>query len=131
MEYQELSYEEARERLKILTKEQAVLSQIVDKRRSEAKHDFVRQLLEMIDDQGYELDEIIKLLKKRRNTNKRKIPDKAEKKYIKYVDPENSEHIYVRGVLPKWMKRKMIEQGYDPARQEDRKAFKQHYLQAI
>jgi DNA-binding protein H-NS len=65
---------------------------------------------------------------KRRRASGGKASDRS---YTRYVDPENPENIYSRGVLPKWMKEKMAAQGYDPAVREDREAFKANYLQAV
>lgn len=45
-----------------------------------------------------------------------------------YVDPLDASLVYVRGVLPDWMKEKMQSQGYDPAVRADREAFKSNYL---
>lgn len=45
-------------------------------------------------------------------------------------DPYDPTLVYVRGVLPDWMKEKMTEQGYDPGNQADREAFKRNYLVA-
>ncbi|WP_295441575.1 hypothetical protein [uncultured Thiodictyon sp.] len=47
---------------------------------------------------------------------------------VAYVDPENAQNVYIRGVLPEWMKQKMQEQGYDSAKKDDREAFKANYL---
>jgi DNA-binding protein H-NS len=56
---------------------------------------------------------------------------KGTRGYTRYVDPENPTNVYVRGVLPGWLREKMTEQGYDPARKEDREAFKATYLRAV
>jgi DNA-binding protein H-NS len=47
------------------------------------------------------------------------------------VDPANPENIYVRGVLPRWMKEQMQANGLDPKSKDDRETFKQQHLQRM
>lgn len=130
MEYQQLSVEQIRERLQEIEQSKADLEKALYQRWHEAKTELAQQIREMIDARGYDVEEIMGLVipRKRRGAAAAK---KAGRSYMRYVDPENSENIYVRGVLPGWMKQKMVEQGYDPSVKEDREAFKANYLQSV
>ena len=55
-------------------------------------------------------------------------PAAADPSFPGYVDPENPERVYVRGVLPGWMKALMTEKGYDPKDKASREAFKANVL---
>ena len=56
---------------------------------------------------------------------------RQSREYTRYVDPDNADNIYVRGVLPGWMKQKMQDQGYDPGSKSDREAFKANSLRVL
>lgn len=48
--------------------------------------------------------------------------------FPRYVDPSNPDRVYVRGVLPAWMKEAMVAAGLDPANKDDREQFKADHL---
>ncbi len=129
MEYQSLSVDELQAQLEQVEQNKAELEKAIGRRWQEAKSELAQQIREMIDERGYDLDEILSLVagRRRRATAAGK---KGGRTYVKYVDPENSGNVYVRGVLPGWMKEKMVAQGYDPSIRADREAFKSNYLRA-
>lgn len=129
MEFQQLSVDQIREKLNEVEQSRADLERALQQRWHEAKSELAQQIREMIDEQGYDPEEIMAMVvPRRRRTATGK---KGSRSYIRYVDPQNPDNVYVRGVLPGWMKQKMVDQGYDPTRKEDREAFKANYLQAV
>lgn len=48
--------------------------------------------------------------------------------YPRYVDPENPDRSYTRGVLPAWFKDAMASKGLDPTVKADRERFKDEHL---
>jgi DNA-binding protein H-NS len=129
VEYQQLSVDQIRERLQEVEQNRADLEKALHQRWQEAKSELAQQIREMIDAQGYDPEEIMGMVvpRRRRATGGKK----GGRSYVRYVDPQNPDNVYVRGVLPGWMKQKMAEQGYDPSVKEDREAFKANYLQAV
>jgi len=133
VEYANLSVDEIQQQLETIEQNKAELQRALVTRRQEAKHGVVAQVRELITQNGYELDEILPLItaRRRRGTAAVARPATSGRDYTRYVDPENPANVYVRGVLPGWMKQKMQEQGYDSSVKSDREAFKANYLQAV
>lgn len=130
MEYADLSVDEIRRQLEEAETKQAELNRILEVRRQEGKDDVIQKIRDIIENNGYRFEEILPLVApKRRRGMARKLV--SDRQYTRYVDPDNADNIYVRGVLPGWMKQKMQEQGYDPGSKADREAFKANSLQAI
>lgn len=129
MEYANLSVDEIQKKLQQLQQSQADLERALEARRQEQKHEVVQAVRELILGRGYELNEIVPLLTPRR---RRVAPAKvAARPYTQYVDPDNPKNVYVRGVIPRWMKQKMQEKGYDPSSKEHRDAFKAECLNVV
>jgi DNA-binding protein H-NS len=133
VEYENLTVEEIQQQLEDIEQNKAELQRALVTRRQEARHGVAQQVKDLIFSNGYELDEIVPLLTtRRRRAAKAAAPvSSTGRAYTRYVDPENADNVYVRGVLPGWMKQKMQEQGYDPSNRADREAFKANYLQAM
>jgi DNA-binding protein H-NS len=134
VEFENLSVEEIQQQLEDIEQNKVELQRALVMRRQEARHGVAQQVKDLILANGYELDEILPLITPRRRRGAAAAAPKAAgggRDYTRYVDPENPEHVYVRGVLPGWMKQKMQEQGYDPGSRADREAFKANYLQAV
>ncbi|MGD8207482.1 MAG: H-NS histone family protein [Thiohalocapsa sp.] len=129
MEYQKLSVEELQHQLDQIEQAKADLEKALQRRWQEAKSELAQQIRQMIEGHGYDVEEIAEMVmpRRRRTASSRK----GTRGYTRYVDPENPTNVYVRGVLPGWLREKMTEQGYDPARKEDREAFKATYLRAV
>jgi len=132
VEYANLSVDEIKQQLAEIESSKAELKRALEVRRQEAKTEIAQQIRDLIAQYGYELDEILPLveIKRRRGGGAGRRAAAGGRQYTRYIDPENPENVYVRGVLPGWMKQKMQEQGYDPSSKSDREAFKANYLQA-
>lgn len=129
---EELTTEEIKRQLEESTTKQTEMNRILEVRRQEGKEDVVQQIRNIIEKNGYQFDEILPFVAPKRRRGMGAVRKLAsERQYTRYADPDNAENIYVRGVLPGWMKRKMQEQGYDPSSKTDREAFKANSLQAI
>lgn len=133
MEYANLSVDEIQQQLAEIESSKAELKRALEIRRQEAKSEVAQQIRSLIAQYGYELEEILPLVesKRRRAVASVRRSSAGGRQYTRYVDPENGDNVYVRGVLPGWMKQKMAEQGYDPSSKTDREAFKSNYLQAL
>lgn len=131
MEYQNLSVAELQEKLSSLEQSKVDLEKALQQRWHEAKAELAQEIRGMIEDRGYEVEDIFGLVLPRRRRGGGGSMKKTGRSYTRYVDPEDPANVYVRGVLPRWMKEKMAAQGYDPSVKEDREAFKTNYLQAV
>jgi DNA-binding protein H-NS len=136
VEYANLSVDEIQQQLDEIEQSKAELQRALVTRRQEARHGVAQQVKDLIAEHGYEIDEILPLIvaRRRRGAGRAAAQPRATqsgREYTRYVDPENAENIYVRGVLPGWMKQKMQEQGYDSSAKADREAFKANYLKVM
>lgn len=133
MEYANLSVEEIQRQLAEAESKKTELRRLLEVRREEGKDDVVQQIRDLIENNGYDYDEIIPLVVPKRRRAGAVVVRKlvGDRQYKRYVDPDNPENIYVRGVLPGWMKQKMQDQGYDPSSKEDREAFKANSLREL
>jgi DNA-binding protein H-NS len=135
VEYTNLSVEEIQQHLDEIEQSKSELQRALVARRQEARHGVAQQVRELILEHGYDLDEIIPLIVPRRRRGAvakvAKVAATSGREYTRYVDPEDPGNVYVRGVLPAWMKQKMQEQGYDPSVKADREAFKANYLRVV
>ena len=82
---------------------------------------------------GHDLEEITGQLlpRRRRAAGINKTRKSGSGDYIRYIDPDNPNNVYVRGVLPGWMKEKMTALGLDPSNREDREFFKANHLRVF
>ncbi len=133
MEYANLSVEEIQQQIEEMEQSKAELQRALVVRRQEAKHSVAQSVRDLIIQSGYDLDEIVPLIvpRRRRGAAAAARPAATGREYTRYVDPENPANVYVRGVLPGWMKQKMQEQGYDASVKSDREAFKANYLKVM
>lgn len=125
MEHSNLSLEEIQRQLEEADNKKAQLEKLLKDKREEGKGAVVEQIRNIILDNGYDPEEIMNLVLRRR----RKLV--SDRQYRRYVDPDNPENFYSRGVLPGWMKEKMAQQGYDPNSKDDREAFKANSLRLV
>lgn len=139
MEYSNLSVDELKRHLEDAENKKAEVNRILEVRRNEGKDDVIKQLRDIIVSNGYQYDEIVPFIKPKRGRGRARgfvvTPKKytllKPREYNRYVDPDNPDHVYVRGVLPGWMKQKMQEQGYDFTSKDDREAFKKNSLRLL
>jgi DNA-binding protein H-NS len=129
VEYQNLSVEELKAQLEKAEQTRVDLEKALSHRWHAAKSDLAQQIRDMIEQKGYDVEEIVGLVQPRRR--RATAAKKGNRSYTRYVDPENPNNVYIRGVLPGWMKEKMTAQGYDPTVKEDREAFKNNYLKPV
>jgi DNA-binding protein H-NS len=125
VEHSNLSLEEIQRQLLEADSKRTQLEKLLKDKREEGKGAVVEQIKNLILDNGYDPEEIMSQVVRRRRKHV------SDRQYRRYVDPENPENFYSRGVLPGWMKEKMAEQGYDPNSKEDREAFKANSLTLI
>jgi DNA-binding protein H-NS len=125
-----LSVDEIQQQLEELAQNQAHLEQALAQRQQQAKYDLAQEIKDLIQDRGYDVAEILSLMSTRRRRSA-VAKKSSSRQYTRYVDPDNPENVYVRGVLPGWMKQKMQDQGYDPSSKQDREAFKASSLHVL
>jgi DNA-binding protein H-NS len=126
MEYAQLSLEELQQQALEVEQQPADLERLLRQRLREERGDFVRELRERIEGKGYEVNEIAALLMGRSGNARSRSSMKC------YVDSEDSEHVYMRGPLPQWMREKMLAKGYDPdTKKEGRDRFKAECLTLV
>lgn len=135
MAFANLSAEEIRRQLEEIEQNRTELERALTARRQEEKQGVVQQIRDLIASNGYEVDEIVPLITTPRR-RRAGVPASARgaasgRDYTRYVDPENSENVYVRGVLPGWMKQKMLELGFDPSIKGHRESFKTNHLRVL
>ena len=126
----DLSVGEIEQQLEALAQSRTDLEQALAQRQQQAKYDLAQEVKDLIQDRGYDAAEIATLLGARRRRSAG-VKKSGSRQYTRYVDPDDPENKYVRGVLPGWMKQKMQDQGYDPSSKEDREAFKASSLQVV
>jgi len=134
VDYQNLDVEELEKQIQQMDQHRAELEQALEQRQQQAMYELAQEVKDIIVDRGYDVQEIISLIgvRKRPAVRKRRAQGQdSERQYTKYVDPEDSNNIYSRGVLPGWMKQKMQDQGYDPSVKSDREAFKANCLNVL
>ena len=134
MEYENLSVDEIQQQLDQIEQNRADLEKALEDRRQQAKYDLARHIKETILEHGYDVAEIAPLLTARRRRSAgvaKGATRRGTRQYTKYVDPQNPDNVYVRGVIPSWMKERMQEQGYDASSKPDREAFKANYLHVL
>jgi len=124
VEYSNLSLEEIERQLLEADSKRTQLDKLLKNKREEGKGAIVEQIKNIILDNGYDPEEIMNLVLRRSRFV-------SDRQYRHYVDPENPDNVYSRGVLPRWMTDKMIAQGYDPASKEDRETFKSNSMRLV
>jgi DNA-binding protein H-NS len=132
VEYENLSVDEIQKQLEKLDQNRSDLEKALEQRQQQAKSDLAQQIKDMIQEHGYEITEVVSLMSGRRRRGAATATKRTGgRQYTKYVDPDDPANVYVRGVIPGWMKQKMQEQGYDPGSKQDREAFKANSLQVL
>ena len=131
MQYENLTVEEIQQQLEQIEQSRADLEEALEHRRQQGWYDIAQEVKDLVAERGYDLMDVLPLLtgRKRRAATPKK-GKRHKRHYIHYVDPDNPENVYVRGVIPGWMKQKMLDQGYDPSSKDDRDAFKANFLHA-
>jgi DNA-binding protein H-NS len=122
-----LSVDEIQSRLNDIANNRAALERALNQRRQQTRKELAQEVREMILSRGHDLTDILDLAanKKRAGSGR----PRQMRSYARYVDPANAENVYVRGVLPGWMREQMVQRKLDPKVKEDRETFKAKYLQ--
>lgn len=128
MAFEDLSAEQLREKLAQTEHELAALARALEERHEAKKGEMALQVRNLILGAGYDLDEILPLVVVKARRRARATAGASDSRFATYADPENPERVYVRGVLPGWMKALMTEKGYDPTDKASREAFKANVL---
>lgn len=124
----DLTLEQLQQRLAELETEWNETETAIAAKLEEDKKQLAEEIAQRIKDAGHEFAEIISLINPRkRRGNKAAITPS----YTTYVDPDNPDNTYVRGVLPGWLKDKMRAAGFDPGDKEDRETYKAQHLKAV
>lgn len=124
--FTELTLEELQNRLSTIEDDKQALQKALDVRRQQGKKDFVQEIKETAQARNYDLNEIVEMLApKKRGSG---LPRQTSSAYIRYVDPNNPSNVYVRGVLPRWMKDQMAANGLNAKNKSEREIFKEKYL---
>jgi DNA-binding protein H-NS len=131
VEFENLSVEEIQTQLQKLDRNRSDLEKALEQRQQQAKYDLAQQIKDMIAEQGYDLPEMVRLISGRKRRGAAPTRKATGRQYTKYMDPDNPGNVYVRGVIPGWMKQKMQEQGYNPSSKVDRETFKASSLQVV
>ncbi len=120
-----LSIEQIENRLAQMEADRKALESALKKRRSAELSAFAQEIREQITQRGYRVDEVIAVLTKGRRTAS---GGRRSVHYVRYVDPDNPKHSYVRGPIPGWLQEKMEAAGYDPSDKAQREEFKSTHL---
>ena len=124
----EMSAQAIQTRLAEMEAERKRLEAEFKKRLATEIADFAKEIAAMITERGYQVDEVVSLLRKGKKSAPRRRGSGA---YAHYVDPDNPEHTYSRGPLPKWLTEKMAAAGFDPSDKTQREEFKANNLNRV
>lgn len=125
----EMSIAEIDVRLAELAQETAELSETRAQLMITGRKDVAAQVKEMIQSAGYSIDEIVPLVQRTGRRGRRsQAVTPGQVVYPRFVDPDNPNNAYSRGVLPGWMKERMLAHGLDPSSKADRETFKTTHL---
>jgi DNA-binding protein H-NS len=123
---EKLTLKQLENRLEQLHVEWQAVEQAIAARKDEGKKELAREIREKVKEAGFDVNEIVGLVQSKKGRAK-----KTNGGYARYVDPDDSEHVYVRGVLPNWLKEKMKAKGLDPSAKADRDQFRDKYLRRV
>lgn len=101
-----------------------------EQKKMRQKTDLAAKVRDMISAEGFDVAEIVALMEKKKRGGAG-ASKQSSGSYTTYVDPDNSSNVYVRGVLPRWMKDKMQTLHLDPGNKDHRDKFKAKHLKAV
>ncbi|MBK5938514.1 H-NS family nucleoid-associated regulatory protein [Halochromatium roseum] len=133
MEYQHLSAEELKTQIEQTKQREAELQKALNQRWQAEKSELAQEVRDIIESRGHDVEEIFSHLmpSSRRRRAGSGVKKAGSGNYTRYVDPENPNNVYSRGVLPRWMKEKMAALGLDSGKKDDRESFKTNHLQPV
>ena len=121
-----LTLEQLQARLEELNVEWQAVEQAIEERKDEDKKELAEEIRSKVMEAGYDVAEILSLIATKKGRSK-----KSNGAYTRYIDPDDSRNVYVRGVLPIWLKDKMKAKGFDPSVKADRDHFKEKHLRRV
>jgi hypothetical protein len=121
----EEDYVAIRDRLLAAQQEAEECQRRLDGMKAGAKQGLVADLLEEIDAHGFDRQEILSMCLRKAKV---KAPKKPQAR-VEWTDKAVPGSVYIMGAFPGWMKERMGIVGVDPARAEDRKVYRDTYLQ--
>jgi hypothetical protein len=121
----EEDYVTIRDRLLAAQQEAEECQRRLDGMKAGAKQGLVADLLEEIDAHGFDRQEILSMCLRKAKV---KAPKKPQAR-AEWTDKAVPGSVYIMGAFPGWMKERMGVLGLDPARAEDRKVYRDTYLQ--
>ena len=126
--------DELQAELEALNQQREALSAALTQRVEQERTEFAEEIKAMIQERGYQVEEIVERIigrslgRKRRG--KRATSD-ASANYTRYADPDNPANTYTRGRMPNWLSEKMAANGFDPNDAEHRQQFKDQHLDKL
>jgi DNA-binding protein H-NS len=131
MEEEHQSAEALQAQLQQIKEDQATLERALQERRKEEEKAFASEIIGLITARGHEVSVIVDLISSSLKKGRRKSRKQRNSNYVRYVDPDNPENVYIRGRMPGWMTDKMRANGYDPDDKEQRQQFKDTCLTKV
>ena len=131
MEEEHQSAEALQAQLQRLKEEQATLERTLHEQRKEEETALASEIIALITERGHNVSHIVDLISSSLKKGRRKSRNQRNSNYVQYVDPDNSENVYNRGRMPRWMTEKMRANGYDPDDKEQRQQFKDACLTRV
>lgn len=128
MDHRQLSADELKAQLDQLAEEKQMLNRALQDRRKAEKKELAAELKQLITNRGHDVAEIADLIAGGQKKRRRSGGLNGNGSYTRYADPDNPDHVYVRGRLPSWLSEKMSANGFDPSKADDRQQFKERYL---
>lgn len=123
-----LTLNELQKELEKTEKRMFDLQAAIELKLEEDKTSLAEEIKQLIENRGYQQNDIVTLISPRRKAYARRT---SRKSASVYVDPENPDNVYKgRGPLPRWVKEKMKQLGLDPANKEDRQRLLAEMLQS-
>ncbi|NCA70494.1 MAG: hypothetical protein EOM91_10350 [Sphingobacteriia bacterium] len=91
---------------------------------------FCAELRELVKDRGHDLTEVVDELTRRRSGGSRRSAGASGERSAVALN-EDPSLIYIRGVMPDWMKQKMLDAGMDPKSRTDRARFRSEHMHPV
>lgn len=124
----DMSAAEIQAELQQLEASKRSLEKALEKQKTRRKSDLAAKVRDLILAEGFDVEEILEQVDKKKRAG---AAEKAGGSGKVYVDPDNPDNSYSRGVLPGWMKARMQAAGLDPSNKGDRDTFKARFLKAV
>lgn len=125
-----MTLDEIEEQLQQIEHSKRSLQKALEQKKMRQKTELAAKVRDTITAEGFDVAEIVALMEKKKRGGAG-ATKQTSGSYTTYVDPDNSNNVYVRGVLPRWMKDKMQALHLDPGNKDHRDKFKAKHLKAV